>query len=139
MIAVALLFALVSAPADAEAPAGPRWAREGWGFGGVPALGYDPDSGFLFGAIGNIYRYDGVTAPYREAVSFQLLMTHKLVQDHSLSLDALKVLDLPLRVNARVGFSETFGQNYCGLGPTVDCDPLVAEKAADQLGLVDEE
>lgn len=140
----ALLIALaLSAAPDAEAPAaateGPRWARPGWGFGGVPALGYDPDTGVLFGAVGSIYRYDGVTAPYRESVSFQLLMTHKLVQDHSLTLDALDVFDLPVRVQARAGFSETFGQNYCGLGADVTCDPAVAEKDADALGLDDEE
>lgn len=134
-LALALALALPLAtdkPPDADAP---RWAREGWGFGGVPALGYDPDAGFLFGAIGNIYRYDGVTAPYRETVQFQLLMTHKLVQDHALTLDALRAFDLPLRVNARLGFSETFGQNYCGLGSSVTCDPADAERDADLLDL----
>jgi hypothetical protein len=149
MFALALLMSLASTPdvdkpqADVDKPQAdvdkPRWAREGWGFGGVPALGYDPDAGFLFGAIGNIYRYDGVTAPYRETVQFQLLMTHKLVQDHSLSLDALRFLDLPLRVNARVGFAETFTQNYCGLGPSVTCDIADAERDADLLDLAGEQ
>lgn len=137
--------ALPGAPDDEEPaaqpvpPEGPRWTRPGWGFGGVPALGYDPDAGFLFGLIGSIFHYDGVTAPYREAVGFQVLMTHKLVQDHVLVVDALRVLDLPVRLNARVGFSETFGQNYCGVGSDVTCDPRAAERDADALGLADAE
>lgn len=136
LLPIALVLSLVASDdANTAEVDKPRWAREGWGFGGVPALGYDPDAGFLFGAVGNIYRYDGVTAPYRETVSFQLLMTHKLVQDHALSLDALRAFDLPLRVNARIGFSETFGQNYCGLGPTVTCDIADAERDADLLDL----
>jgi hypothetical protein len=122
-------------PVVDEPPKGPRWTRPGFGFGGVPALGYHPDTGFLFGAVGSIFRYDGVTAPYREAVQFQLLMTHKLVQDHSLALDALKIFDLPFRLNAKLGFQENFGQNYCGLGADVTCSPDDAEKAAAALGL----
>lgn len=138
LLPLAVALALVAAD-DSASVDKPRWARDGWGFGGVPALGYDPDAGFLFGAVGNVYRYDGVTAPYRETVQFQFLMTHKLVQDHSLALDALRVFDLPLRVNARVGFSESFGQNYCGLGASVTCDLADAERNADLLGLTDEE
>jgi hypothetical protein len=114
---------------------GPRWRRPGFGFGGVPALGYDPDFGFMFGAVGSIFHYDGDTAPYRNRVKFQILLTHKLVQDHALELDALRFLDLPLRLTARLGFNENLGQNYCGLGADVTCDPDVAHKTADALGL----
>ncbi len=102
----------------------------GLGFGGVPAINFDSDNGFGFGVVATLYSYDGQTRPYRAALTLQVFMTSKLVQDHNLALDWLKVADLPLRLYTRVGYQQSFTQNYCGLGGDVSCDPKEAERAA---------
>jgi hypothetical protein len=115
------------------------WDTKGFGFGGVPALNYDADNGFGFGVVGTLYWYDGVTRPYRLAVTLQIFMTSKLVQDHNVVVDWLRAGDLPLRVSTRVGYLQSLSQNYCGFGGDVTCDPAVAVEEAKRAGLVDEE
>ena len=116
---------------DAPAGAAP-WT---WNMGGIPALGYDQDNGVIFGAVGSIYIHDGTTRPYRLAISAQMIFSSKLVQDHYLGVDALAVANLPLRLTARVGWSQSLSQNYCGVGMAVTCDVRVAEAAADERSL----
>ena len=121
---------------SAAAPlAAPAAQPAGMGFGGVPALNYDADNGFGFGAVGTLYLYDGATRPYRTAITFQLFMTSNLVQDHSIAVDALRVMDLPLRIYSRAGYLQSLTQNYGGTGGTVTCDPAVARTAGEMLGL----
>jgi hypothetical protein len=130
-----------SAPKNAVPPegqpkdSGPAWTRPGIGFGGVPAIAYNPDAGFEFGLVGNIYDYDGKTAPYKNTLHLLVLFSTKLVQHHALSLDSLQPFDLPVRVNLEVGYFENLGQNYCGIGPGVTCSDLDAKKAAAADGL----
>jgi hypothetical protein len=129
------------APGDAGAGAAKAEVGEGTGkktglgFGGVPAINYDADNGFGFGVIASLYGYDGVTDPYRIAVTLQIFMTSKLVQDHNIQVDWLKVLDFPLRLNLRVGYLQSLTQNYCGLGGDVTCSPAVARDEARALDL----
>jgi hypothetical protein len=107
-----------------------------WGFGGLPALGYDADNGFLVGVVGQVYFHDPQkTQPYRVGVNAGFTITTKLVQDHYLYVDWLNVADLPLRIWAKVGYTQSLTQNYCGTGMTVTCDDALAEDAADDLGL----
>jgi len=123
-----------SASAQPEvAPAEKPWD---WQLGGLPALGYDADNGLLVGAIANLYLHDGETRPYRVALQLQVLITHKLVQDHALKVDALAVGGLPLRLTGSVGWSQSLTQNYCGKGLGVTCDEAVAIAAADERDLI---
>lgn len=122
----------------AEAAAGEEkapWQRDGWGWGALPALNYNSDDGFGFGAIGDIYRYDGETRPYRADLGFLIFFTSKGSQYHRLNLDLLRVGGLPLRLTSRVQFQVTKVRNYCGLTPPGDCDEADAEARADALGL----
>ncbi|MCC7073333.1 MAG: BamA/TamA family outer membrane protein [Deltaproteobacteria bacterium] len=121
-----------TAPAD---PAPPADNPPGLGFGAVPALNYDADNGFGFGVIGNLYWYDGATRPYRAMLMVQIFLTTKLLHDHYLSAEWLKVAELPLRLSSRIGYLESRSQNYCGIGGAVTCDPAVAAGVASQLGL----
>lgn len=124
-------------PADsAPGEAGGAPMPEGIGFGGVPALNYDSDNGFGFGVVGTLFSYDGVTRPYRLALTLQIFMTSKLVQDHNVVVDWLQVGGLPLRLWMRAGYLQSLTQNYCGLGGAVTCDPAVAAAAAQAEGLV---
>lgn len=140
-------LALAAPPADAEdAPATEQetpvegdeakpWDRVGWGFGGVPAVNYNSDEGFGFGAVASVYRYDGETGPYKTATTLILFMTTKAIHGHSLEMDMLRVGGLPLRLTLRGALDSTKVDNYCGIGSAVTCDPAVAEAAATQAGL----
>jgi outer membrane protein assembly factor BamA len=60
------------------------------------------------------------------------------VQDHNIVVDSLRLFDLPLRLNARIGYLSSLSQNYCGVGGTVTCDTAVAAAQASANGLVDD-
>lgn len=109
------------------------------GFGGVPALNYDADNGFGFGAIGTVFFYDKVRKPYRYALTLQVFVTSKLVQDHQVRFDAVDLMGLPLRLTFRGGYFQTLTHPFCGFGNAVTCDPAIAEKAADARSLSGEE
>jgi len=126
-----------AAPAE-PAPAEPRpaaWQKVGWGWGAIPAINYNTDEGFGFGALGSLYRYDGKTAPYKSSYTLLLFMTTKAVHSHRFDMDLLDVGGSKLRLQARVMLDATRTANYCGYGWDVPCDPAVAEQAADDLGL----
>ncbi|MBM4281045.1 MAG: hypothetical protein FJ137_09890 [Deltaproteobacteria bacterium] len=102
-------------------------------------MNYIADNGLGLGLIAAAYHGDGLTLPYRTAVTLQLFATTKLVQDSHVTLDALRVFDLPLRIGARAGFLTSLTQNYCGEGGDVTCDEAAAATAATAAGLVDDD
>ena len=110
------------------------WRRNGWGFGGLPAAAYSSDDGLGGGIIGSIYRYDGLTAPYKAELYFLFYVTTKGVQTHRLQLDLLNAFDTPLRITTRADFSVTNSNNYCGYLPPGDCSLETAEAAAEAAG-----
>lgn len=114
-------------------------APEGLRFSGIPAINYIADNGLGLGVVAAGYWGDGVTRPYRAAATLQLFATTKLVQDSHLTIDALDVGGVPLRLGGRAGFLASLTQNYCGEGGDVTCDPAVATAAANDAGLVDDE
>lgn len=124
--------AAAAAEPEAQTKTGPE---PGFSFSGIPAVNYIADNGLGLGVIVAGYYNDGVTLPYRAAVTLQLFVTTNLVQDHNLVVDVLKVADQPLRLTGRVGFIGSLTQNYCGVGGNLSCDPAVAEDAADERGL----
>jgi hypothetical protein len=143
----ALVDARASDPEEGDAddsvdivePRPEAWQRVGYGFGGLPAISYNSDEGLGLGAIGNLFRYDGVTAPYRWSLDLQFFATTKNVHHHRLIYDFLQVGGLPLRVFGRVKLEASRADNYCGLGDRVTCDPAVAERMASRLGLTGDE
>ena len=138
-----LLLAVATAnptdPSEEPPPKAKPWDRVGWGWGGVPAINVNSDEGFGFGVVGSLYRYDGKTQPYKTGMTLILFATTRAIQYHSFEIDALRLWDLPLRVNARFAFDYTIVDNYCGVGSGVTCDPALAEAEADQAGLSGEE
>jgi hypothetical protein len=117
----------------------PTAAADGVTFSGIPAVSYIADNGLGLGVVAAAYWGDGATLPYRTAVTLQLFATTRLVQDSHLTVDALNVADLPLRLGGRAGFLASLTQNYCGEGGDVTCDPAIARAAARDEGLVDDE
>lgn len=131
-----------NAPVDSAEPAEPveperteAWQRDGYGFGGIPAVNYNSDEGLGLGAVGNLFRYDGQTAPYKWSLDLQLFATTKNVHHHRLIYDFLNVGGLPLRIFGRVKLEASRADNFCGLGGRVTCDPGVPDGLADARGL----
>jgi hypothetical protein len=123
-----------AAPPPAAPPAQP-WDREGFGWGGVPAVAYTSDDGFGYGVLASIYRYDGGTAPYKWSSTILLYMTTKQVHTHRIDLDVIDVGDLPLRLTTRAEFASTRAANYCGTDPSQPCDLADAEALAAAMGI----
>lgn len=120
-------------------PQGEPWEKVGWGWGAIPAVNYNSDEGFGFGALGSFYRYDGETQPYKMALTLLFFMTTRNVHSHRIDFDWLDVGDTPLRLTFRVQLDATNTANFCGYGWDVECDPALAEEAADDLGLTGED
>lgn len=120
-------------PAEDEKEA---WQEDDWGWGALPAINFNSDDGLGLGAIGDIYWYDGETAPYRADLGFLIFFTLRGSQYHRLNLDLLRVADTPLRLTTRVQFQSTKVRNYCGMVPPGDCDEARAEQAYD-AGIAD--
>lgn len=123
LLSVLLLGAGVAQAEDTATTAEPEnpWDRDGYGFGGVPAINYNSDNGFGYGILGSIYRYDGGTQPYKWSSTLLLYMTTKGIHTHRVDLDVLKVGGVPLRINTRTEFSVTRSANYCGADPGEFC------------------
>jgi hypothetical protein len=130
-----LWIACAALAEEPEDPPDQPWDRTGWGFGGLPAINYNSDEGLGLGVVGSAYRYDGHTGPYKTAINLVLFVSTQAVHTHSLEVDALDLGGKPLRLTVRGAFEATKTSNYCGVGPTVTCDPAVAEVAADAAGL----
>lgn len=124
-----------------EANDGPResWQEDRLGFAGLPAVNYNADEGFGFGAILGIYKYDGKTAPYKWALDNQIFMTTRNVHHHRVIFDVLDLANGKLRLSGRVKFEASRAEHYCGLGAQTDCDTAVPEDEADDLGLTGDE
>ena len=125
-----------SPPSAPETPA-PSTSKipTGMSFSGIPAINYIQDNGLGLGVIAAVYFNDGVTLPYRTAVTLQIFASTNLVQDHNVVVDTLRLFDLPLRLTARVGYVSSLTQNYCGTGGVLACDEKEAEREADARDL----
>jgi hypothetical protein len=101
-------------------------------FAAVPTLTFNTDEGFGTGGVGTLYHDYGDATPYRDAFTFNVFLSSKLVQHHAITWDAVKPFDFPARLYLRAGYYSTVSQNYCGVGNEVTC----AERAPEfpQLG-----
>ena len=137
-----LLLAFTALAQDTEEPVPEKqesWERTGFGWGALPAINYNSDEGLGFGAVANLYRYDGSTSPYRYNIGAQFFMTTRGIHKHRLEIDALKVANTPLRLTGRVELVVTRAGNFCGFGHDVTCDTTEATAAVDAAGLTGEE
>lgn len=81
-------------------------APTGWSFGGVPAIAYNSDTGFLYGAILNIYNYgDGSQYPdYRHSTYLEWSRTTKGSGKNILQFDSKYLLPWDLRITADLSY-----------------------------------
>jgi hypothetical protein len=127
-VAIAALLLLCSLPARAQ-------DEHSFNFAAVPTLTFSTDEGFGTGGVATVYHQHAGVQPYRDAVTFNLFISSKLVQAHAITWDALRPFEMPGRAWARVGYYSTVSQNYCGVGNAVTCAEGDAIDNAKQLGV----
>lgn len=94
-------------------------------FGALPAVNYDSDLGFGFGAVANLAKFKPGFIPYRWRIELQLFATAKRApgkgaefpfHDDYIYLDFPGLLQNRLRFTARVGFRKFANTGYYGFG-----------------------
>ncbi|MBI4951875.1 MAG: BamA/TamA family outer membrane protein [Myxococcales bacterium] len=112
------------AEAETEVPPAPP-DPDRWEPGAFPALNYDSDIGFGFGAVGSVAKFEQGYNPYRLRVEAQLFMSAALdaekkpyiaYHDHYVKLDLPGLLDGALRLEAKLAFGKFSNTGYYGLG-----------------------
>jgi hypothetical protein len=119
---IARLAALVAA--WAVSPVAAQQVRSGWEFAGVPALNYDADEGFGYGAVAEIYRYGrGDQRPYLFTLQPTVFLTTEGRRDFTLFFDSPHLLPGGWRVDAFLGSEQQLASPYYGLGNDAALDP----------------
>jgi len=91
--------------------------RTGWGWGGVPAINYNADEGFGYGAILDIFNYSkGGYAPYYLKINNQVFFTTGGKQDHAIFFDSPYILGKGMRITGRIRYKNEKYFPYYGLG-----------------------
>lgn len=84
---------------------------------GLPALSFDSDEGFGYGALAELYQYgDGTQPPYVWTLQPKVFLTTGGRRDFTLFLDLPHVLPEGWRVNGFLGLERRITTPYYGLG-----------------------
>ncbi len=93
---------------------------------GLPALGYDPDEGYGFGVLAELYQYgDGARPPYVWALKPRLYLTTEGRRDVVLLFDAPALLPRGWRVNGYLGLERRLSTPYYGVGNATAYEPAL--------------
>ncbi len=104
--------------------------RKGWDIQGVPAVNFNTDDGFGYGAILMLVdRADGTYEPFRYSLMLQIFQTTRQVASHFISLDAPHFLDSQWRMGAELAYTRTRYAPYYGLGNTASYVPAFSDCA----------
>ena len=118
-LASLLAATLATGVASAQQPRTPASVPRspaGWEITGVPALNYDADEGFGYGAILELYDYGRGVQPYRMTVQPTVFLTTEGRRDVTLFVDAPALLPGGWRLSAFVGREQQLAQPYYGVG-----------------------
>ena len=108
------LLAVIAVHVHAQVPTA---APTGHSVKGLPALNFDADEGFGYGAIMQYYDYgDGSVAPYRYSLQPTLFLTTRGRRDATLFLDAPHLLSNGWRLGAQVAREQQLTAPYYGVG-----------------------
>jgi hypothetical protein len=95
----------------------------GWDVAGVPALNYDADEGFGYGAILELYNYGLGVQPYRYTIQPTVFLTTEGRRDYTVFLDAPALLPAAWRLSAFAGSEQQLAQPFYGIGNDTPYDP----------------
>jgi len=112
---------------DRAAASAPGRIPKGWDIAGVPALNFDADEGFGFGAALELYNYGPGVQPYRFTIQPTVLITTEGRRDITVFFDAPTVLPGGWRVSAFAGREQQLAQPYYGIGNSTPYDPLLEQ------------
>lgn len=112
--ALVLVATLLARAVDAQQPT--RRPPTGWEISGVPALNFDADEGFGYGAILELYNYGAGLLPYRFTVQPTLFLTTEGRRDATVFFDAPALLPGGWRLSAFAGREQQKAQPYYGIG-----------------------
>jgi hypothetical protein len=124
LLATTALWAFI--PTEASPQAG----ATGIDFAGLPAINFDADEGFGYGAIAEIYQYgDGTIAPYVWTLQPTVFLTTRGRRDIHVFFDAPGILPRGWRFSAFLGTSKQVTTPYYGVGNASIYDETLAEEA----------
>ena len=89
---------------------------------GVPALNFDADEGFGYGAILQLYRYDASAVSYRWTLQPTVFLTTEGRRDYTLFFDAPSRPDDPWRYTVYLGREQQLATPYYGIGNATPYD-----------------
>ncbi|MFG1691022.1 BamA/TamA family outer membrane protein [Gemmatimonadota bacterium] len=99
-----------------------------WEFAGVPALTYNSDEGFGYGAVMEMYKYGGAEQhPYLLTIRPKIYMTTKGRRDVTVFFDAPHLLPTGWRIDVFVGSKRQIATPYYGVGNRTGYDPALEE------------
>lgn len=99
----------------------------GWDLAGVPALNFDADEGFGYGAILELYNYGVGVQPYRYTIQPTVFLTTGGRRDYTVFFDAPVLLPSHWRVSAFAGREQQLAQPYYGVGNNTGYDATAEE------------
>src|ERR1043166_7010545 len=118
-----IVFAASFSGASAGAQAAPAARPSGLEISGVPALNFDADEGFGYGAILAVYGYGPGGVPYRYTIQPTLFLTTQGRRDLTVFADAPALLPNRWRVTAFAGREQQLSAPYYGVGNDTPYDP----------------
>lgn len=129
-----LLFSVGCGAAALVVPAaGQAASPTGLEVGALPAINFDSDEGFGYGAFAELYQYgDGDLRPYVWTLQPTVFLTTEGRRDFTLFVDAPHVLPGGWRLTAFAGRQKQIATPYYGIGNgTPYSEPLEAEDGPD--------
>jgi outer membrane protein assembly factor BamA len=92
---------------------------------GIPALNFDADEGFGYGAILALYDYDGARTTYSWTLQPTMFLTTEGRRDYTVFYDAPTRSGRAWRVTAFAGREQQLAAPYYGIGNATPYDPTV--------------
>lgn len=115
-----LIFAAAIAWISTSLPAQQSSVRKHdrrWEIAGIPALNYDADEGFGYGAILEIYNYgDGTVEPYAFTIQPNVFLTTGGRRDVSIFVDAPRLIPGGWRITSSISREQQLSTPYYGAG-----------------------
>ena len=94
----------------------PSPAAGHWEVAGLPALNYDSDEGFGYGALAELYRHAPGAAPYRYTIQPTVQLSTRGRRDFTVFFDAPHLLPGGWRLDAFAGSEKQLATPYYGVG-----------------------
>lgn len=111
--------------------AAPKHSRR-WEIAGIPALNYDADEGFGYGAILELYNYgDGNAEPYAFTIQPNVFLTTGGRRDVSVFVDVPKLMGKGWRVTGSVSREQQLSTPYYGVGNESVRDTMLEQAPND--------